>query len=144
MTPRILTWNSQSLIQIMKSQLKWCTDFGIVSIKIKYAPLWQEEHDRERSCSAASDESLEFDYLDAPTMLSNPEFIFILKNFFDFLTQTALFRLGSEKERWHNFIPLPFSLVKEWQEAQSGNVRAPLSLKLESSRPWRIPDVYNI
>ena len=73
----------------MKSQLKWCTDFGIVSIKIKYAPLWQEEHDRERSCSAASDESLEFDYLDAPTMLSNPEFIFILKNFFDFLSDPS-------------------------------------------------------
>ena len=29
----------------------------------------------------------------------------------------ALLRVSSEKERWHNSIPLPISLVKEWQES---------------------------
>ena len=58
-------------------------------------------------------------------MLSKPEFIFILKNFSDFLTQMALFRISSEKERWHNSMTLFISLVKEWQEPQSQIVREP-------------------
>ena len=58
-------------------------------------------------------------------MLSKPEFIFILKKFSYFLTQMALLRVSSEKERWHNSIPLPISLVKEWQEPQSQIVREP-------------------